>query len=143
MAGSCLQRFSTMPFIFCNINNVCNYASRNDKSYWLSTSAPIPMMPVAELDIPQFISRCVVCDSPTNVIAVHSQTDQVPDCPNGWSGLWLGYSFAMVRTCTRQICMMRRVKFCICDTFVGLGASNLHITTSRCGISSKLGVIGK
>lgn len=35
-----------MPFLYCNINNVCNYASRNDKSYWLSTTAAIPMMPV-------------------------------------------------------------------------------------------------
>nr|KAG5693532.1 hypothetical protein BaRGS_019858 [Batillaria attramentaria] len=48
-AGSCLPRFSTMPFLFCNMNNVCNYASRNDRSYWLSTNAPIPMMPVAAL----------------------------------------------------------------------------------------------
>lgn len=28
-AGSCLQRFSTMPFLFCDFNDVCNYASRN------------------------------------------------------------------------------------------------------------------
>jgi integrin beta 8 len=57
-AGSCLNRFSTMPFLFCDFNNVCNYASRNDKSYWLSTSEPIPMMPVAEREIEKYISRC-------------------------------------------------------------------------------------
>ena len=96
-AGSCLQRFNTMPFVFCNFNNVCNYASRNDKSYWLSTTAPIPMMPVGEGDIIPYISRCVVCDIPANVIAVHSQTIQVPNCPRGWKSLWIGYSFAMVR----------------------------------------------
>lgn len=56
-AGSCLQRFSTMPFLFCDFNNVCNYASRNDKSYWLSTTAPIPMMPVNEQEIQPYISR--------------------------------------------------------------------------------------
>lgn len=44
-AGSCIRKFSTMPFLFCDINDVCNYASRNDKSYWLSTNGPIPMMP--------------------------------------------------------------------------------------------------
>ncbi|KAI0222491.1 Collagen alpha-2(IV) chain [Lamellibrachia satsuma] len=94
-AGSCLQRFNTMPFVFCNFNNLCNYASRNDKSYWLSTTAPIPMMPVGEGDIIPYISRCVVCDIPANVIAVHSQTIQVPNCPRGWKSLWIGYSFAM------------------------------------------------
>jgi len=94
-AGSCLKRFSTMPFVFCNFNNVCNYASRNDKSYWLSTTAPIPMMPVSESSIRQYISRCVVCEVPSNVIAVHSQSVTVPNCPRGWTSLWIGYSFAM------------------------------------------------
>ena len=62
----------------------------------LVTSAPIPMMPVGDNQIIPYISRCVVCDAPANVIAVHSQTVQVPDCPDGWRGLWIGYSFAMV-----------------------------------------------
>lgn len=96
-AGSCVQRFSTMPFLFCNMNNVCNYASRNDRSYWLSTSAPIPMMPVVENEIEPYISRCVVCDVPNNVIAIHSQTVTIPECPRGWSSLWIGYSFVMVQ----------------------------------------------
>ena len=102
-----------MPFLFCDFNNVCNYASRNDKSYWLSTNEPIPMMPVAEHAIPEFISRlvisskeisqafvcrCVVCEVQTNVIAVHSQDMNIPDCPQDWEALWLGYSFAMVDT---------------------------------------------
>ena len=52
-----MAKFNTMPFLFCDFNNVCNYASRNDKSYWLSTNEPIPMMPVAEHAIPEFISR--------------------------------------------------------------------------------------
>jgi integrin beta 8 len=95
LPGSCLQRFNTMPFIFCDFNDVCNYASRNDKSYWLSTTAPIPMMPVLGRDISPFISRCVVCDVTTNTLAVHSQTTEVPQCPAGWKGLWIGYSFIM------------------------------------------------
>jgi integrin beta 8 len=94
-AGSCLTRFSTMPFVFCNFNNVCNYASRNDKSYWLSTTQSMPMMPLEEAEIRPHISRCTVCDAPANVIAVHSQTPSIPDCPRGWRGLWIGYSFAM------------------------------------------------
>lgn len=30
------------------------------------------------------------------VMAVHSQTIQIPQCPSGWSSLWIGYSFVMV-----------------------------------------------
>lgn len=95
-SGSCLPKFSTMPFLFCDFMQVCNYASRNDKSFWLSSTAPIPMMPVEGRDIEPYISRCAVCESPTNAIAVHSQTDMIPECPVGWTGLWIGYSFAMV-----------------------------------------------
>ncbi|KAL8181096.1 UNVERIFIED_CONTAM: Collagen alpha-5(IV) chain [Gekko kuhli] len=96
-AGSCLRRFSTMPFMFCNINNVCNFASRNDYSYWLSTPAPMPMSmePLTGKDIQRFISRCTVCEAPAVVIAVHSQTIQIPPCPQGWASLWIGYSFMM------------------------------------------------
>ena len=94
--GSCVKTFSTMPFIFCDSMNTCNYASRNDKSYWLSTTEPLPMMPVAGDEISEFISKCVVCDSTANVIALHSQTREIPSCPDGWESLWIGYSFAMV-----------------------------------------------
>ena len=117
MAGSCINKFSTMPFLFCDFNDVCNYASRNDKSYWLSTNAPIPMMPVTDDAIREYISRfniklvclkltmimqynvfrCVVCETQANVMAVHSQDMNIPECPNGWNGLWIGYSFAMVK----------------------------------------------
>ncbi|KAK9393432.1 collagen alpha-1IV chain-like [Crotalus adamanteus] len=96
-AGSCLRRFSTMPFMFCNINNVCNFASRNDYSYWLSTPEPMPMSmePLTGKNIQPFISRCTVCEAPAMVIAVHSQTIQIPSCPQGWNSLWIGYSFMM------------------------------------------------
>jgi len=43
-----------------------------------------------------FCDRCVVCEVPANVIAVHSQSISIPDCPGGWTGLWIGYSFVMV-----------------------------------------------
>lgn len=97
LAGSCLARFSTMPFLYCNPGDVCYYASRNDKSYWLSTTAPLPMMPVAEEDIRPYISRCSVCEAPAVAIAVHSQDVSIPHCPAGWRSLWIGYSFLMVR----------------------------------------------
>lgn len=94
--GSCVRRFSTLPALSCGQNNVCNYASRNDRSFWLSTSEPIPMMPAQESEMKKYISRCVVCEVPTNVLAVHSQTSDIPACPNGWDSLWIGYSFLMV-----------------------------------------------
>jgi collagen type IV alpha len=94
--GSCVRKFSTMPVMACGQNNVCNYASRNDRTYWLSTSKEIPMMPVSEYEMRPYISRCVVCEVPSNVIAVHSQSLQIPDCPQGWEGLWIGYTFLMV-----------------------------------------------
>lgn len=93
--GSCVRRFSTLTALACGPNNVCNYASRNDRTFWLATSAPIPMMPVADREMQDFISRCVVCEVPTNVIAVHSQSLSIPDCPIGWNSLWIGYSFVM------------------------------------------------
>ena len=95
--GSCLPKFSTMPFLFCNINQNCNLASRNDYSFWLSSPEPIPMMPVSENDIKPFISRCRVCEAPAMVMAVHSQSSMTPDCPENWERLWRGYSFLMVR----------------------------------------------
>jgi integrin beta 8 len=94
--GSCVQKFNTMPFLFCDYNNVCNYASRNDKSYWLSTNSPLPMTPVSSTAIESYVSKCSVCESPAHVIAIHSQSTDVPECPGGWSALWHGFSFAMV-----------------------------------------------
>lgn len=93
--GSCLPRFSTIPFLYCSPSEICYYASRNDKSYWLSTTAPIPMMPVAEEQIRPYISRCSVCEAPSQAVAVHSQDLTIPTCPPGWRSLWIGYSFLM------------------------------------------------
>ncbi|CAB1317870.1 unnamed protein product [Coregonus sp. 'balchen'] len=87
-AGSCLRVFSTMPFSYCN-TGTCDYASRNDKSYWLSTTAAVPMMPVSGRDIRAHISRCAVCETPSPAVAVHSQDYIVPTCPPGWRSLCL------------------------------------------------------
>ncbi|NWV86677.1 CO4A4 protein, partial [Dasyornis broadbenti] len=95
LAGSCLPVFNTMPFAYCNINQVCYYASRNDKSYWLSSAAPLPMMPLSEEEIQPYISRCAVCEAPAQAVAVHSQDQSIPPCPLNWRSLWIGYSFLM------------------------------------------------
>lgn len=96
-AGSCLQRFTTMPFLVCDINNICNYAQSNDDSIWLSTAEPMPMSmaPFREREIEKYISRCTVCETSTRVIALHSQEMNIPNCPDGWEELWIGYSYLM------------------------------------------------
>ena len=57
--GSCLQRFSTMPYMFCDIKQNCEYAQRNDYSYWLNTPEPMPAMmtPITGVEIQRYISR--------------------------------------------------------------------------------------
>lgn len=47
--------------------------------------------------------RCSVCEASANVIAVHSQTTQIPQCPKKWTSLWQGYSFVMVCTIMKNI----------------------------------------
>lgn len=98
-SGSCLLRFSTMPYMFCDHKNVCSYAENNDDSLWLSTPEPMPVMmtPIPAREITNYISRCAVCETSTRVIALHSQTMHIPDCPSGWEEMWTGYSYFMVR----------------------------------------------
>lgn len=43
-----------------------------------------------------FVSRCSVCEAPSQAVAVHSQDMTIPTCPPGWRSLWIGYSFLMV-----------------------------------------------
>lgn len=95
-AGSCIKRFTTMPYLFCNIRGQCNYASRNDYSYWLSTDRQIPMMPINADAVEPFIGRCVVCESRGPALAIHSQDTSLPRCPSPWKPVWSGYSFLMV-----------------------------------------------
>merc|ERR1711907_243723 len=92
-AGSCAKKFNTMPTTFCGNDQICRHASRNDKSYWLTTSAAMPMMAIKTENVGQHISRCNVCEAPSSVLAVHSQTAQIPECPSGYKTMWMGYSF--------------------------------------------------
>ena len=98
--GSCLRKFATMPYLFCNKKQMCNYANANHYSYWLSTTEPMPMNmePIMGPDIEKFISKCSVCEAPTRAIAIHSQSMDIPKCPENWQEMWIGYSFLMVRT---------------------------------------------
>lgn len=88
--------FSTLPFAYCNVHQVCHYARRNDRSYWLASAAPLPVMPLSEEEIRPYVSRCAVCEAPAPAVAVHSQDQSIPPCPRAWRSLWIGYSFLMV-----------------------------------------------
>lgn len=94
-SGSCMRRFTTMPYLFCNVNDQCHYASRNDYSYWLTTNISMPMMPVSASAVEPYVSRCAVCETPGPAIATHSQSTEIPNCPAGWQSIWTGYSFLM------------------------------------------------
>lgn len=93
-SGSCLIKFSAMPFMFCDIMNTCHYATRNDYSYWLATNNPMKsdMGSWNAREIEPYVSRCIVCESATPLFAVHSQTMSIPECPEGYNPLWEGYS---------------------------------------------------
>lgn len=86
-----------MPFMFCNLNNVCSYAENNDDSIWLTTGEPMPMSmtPIPSRELEKYISRCAVCETTTRLIALHSQSMEIPDCPQGWEESWIGYSYYM------------------------------------------------
>ena len=114
-AGSCLRIFSVMPFIRCDIGNNCYFAQNNDLSYWLSTNMAIPKTPMEGLEIQKHISRCTVCEAPSNVISVHSQTGKNPQCPDGWSRLWDGYSFVMVRIFLNFKQQYNSISLCACN----------------------------
>jgi len=62
----------------------------------------MPMKPVENEAIDDFVSRCVVCSAPEPIIAVHSQDVSVPSCPVGFDSLWTGYSFLMVKLFTED-----------------------------------------
>lgn len=72
----------------------------DSSSQLLPSPARRATRPLEPLGMPRalaHISRCAVCDLPNVVIAVHSQTADLPSCPAGWASLWSGHSFLMVR----------------------------------------------
>lgn len=97
--SSCLPMFSIMPFFQCLRDGSCQLGVRADRSYWLATTEPLPMMPLDVSEVRQRVARCVVCEAPTQAYAFHSQTNSLDDvhCPDNWIELWNGFSFFMVR----------------------------------------------
>ena len=48
-----------MPYLFCDTESNCRYASRNDYSYWLSTDKQVPatMESISGPELAAYISR--------------------------------------------------------------------------------------
>ena len=44
-----------------------------------------------------------MCETPTRSLAIHSQSMDIPKCPENWQELWIGYSFIMVSECVTKI----------------------------------------
>lgn len=81
--------------MFCENTDACNYAARNDRSYWLNTMLPFNPRPFSGLEIEKHVSRCSVCEVPNYTFAIHSQSREIPRCPTGYTSLWQGYSWVM------------------------------------------------
>ena len=98
--GSCMETFQVMPFLQCGSRNMCQHGQRTDKSFWLTTNGQDDVKAMAPLkteeDILPYISRCTVCSGYQYVIARHSYTNELPNCPSNWESLWEGYSYIMV-----------------------------------------------
>lgn len=56
---------------------------------------PMSMTPIPSREMEKYISRCSVCETTTRLIALHSQSMEIPDCPQGWEEAWIGYSYYM------------------------------------------------
>jgi len=97
--GSCVRRFNTIPFMMCRgrkQNGQCHFSFRSEKTYWLSTAADEIDEQIPMDQNENYVSRCSVCEINSAVLAVHSQSNSVPNCPPSWTSLWVGYSFLMV-----------------------------------------------
>ena len=65
--GSCLQQFSTLPFVECNNKGVCHFYN-SDLSFWLANVDGLPMERLkGNMALPR-ISRCRVCKTPPGEI---------------------------------------------------------------------------
>jgi len=99
--GSCVRRFNALPFLMCQgrgEHGLCSYAFRNEYTYWLATMNDTFHGNVPSNETEEFVSRCAVCRIDASVLAVHSQSADVPDCPQNWTSLWEGYSYLMVKS---------------------------------------------
>ena len=97
--GSCLQRFSFIPFTQCKTTQSCQVAAHEGVSYWLASREINNLSSVAPFSgeaVRGLIGRCSVCRVMSPAIAVHSFSNSTPSCPTGWYSAYSGYSLLAV-----------------------------------------------
>ena len=97
--GSCLERFSFIPFTQCKITQSCQVASHESVSYWLASreiNVDSVVEPFAGEAVRDIVGRCSVCRVMSPAIAVHSYSNSTPSCPTGWYSSYSGYSLLSV-----------------------------------------------
>lgn len=98
-AGSCLEVFQTVPMMQCSGGQVCNHGVRTDKAFYLANeqNPDFTIKPESNLDdLIGYVSRCSVCGGSSKILARHSFTSDVPECPEGFHEIWEGFSYLMV-----------------------------------------------
>jgi len=127
--------------MFCNINDRCTTASRNDYSYWLSTPQPMtPMMdPVTGSQIRDYISRCSVCEAPTQVGTLSALTSNPVYSPTdatyiSWCFLAMSYLWETQSAVSRRPWTMVRLV-----SVTNLCASLLRLHLADANISKTVG----
>ena len=98
-SSSCMRIFTSTPFTACHSRNSGGNCGEltNDYSHWLATRDADVELP--QDSIKQFVSRCSVCEVYGSLLTLHSQTTDVPDCPELWENMWSGYSYMSVSYC--------------------------------------------
>ena len=94
-----MEEFQLVPFMQCASGELCRHGVRTDKSFWLAVDADADytIKPMSSIDeILDHVSRCTVCGGTQFILTRHSFTDEAPECPDDFSPLWEGYSYAMV-----------------------------------------------
>merc|ERR1712071_77746 len=98
-AGSCLEEFQPVPMMQCSGGKVCSHGVRTDKAFYLANeqNPDFAIKPESNLDdLIGYVSRCSVCGGSSKILARHSFTSDVPECPEGFHEIWEGYSYLMV-----------------------------------------------
>lgn len=73
-------------------------SSRNVYSRWKAAvldnkSAVHGDSALEEAAAQKMVSRCSVCEVEGSVLTRHSMTTVLPECPEGWESMWVGFSY--------------------------------------------------
>lgn len=118
--GSCLENF--FPGFYSNCDGFnCRAGNEDHGTVWLATAQynadEVPRRKLDmirnEVELKNHVSRCVVCETIFKLVVVHSMSEDVPQCPEGYENVespnrelnnphpgmmisethWIGFSF--------------------------------------------------